>query len=417
MRKIWNGLRRILLTIVVFVSMLLASGYEAFAAGLQGPSSATTVQGVMDVMKVYNPDVYYFLEADIRNNPSDATSFAYFMSGDTIASGIDTGVHETYHYYTFHGEPDIPFAGERIYVGGNTSYTIDYRNLYFGGILFPTSEMSAGIPSSLRTFRYSTYVSSGAGADANTKGPVGLINEFSAYYWGLNTMDSLIPYFQAYGAGKDAWTEYVKSLGNNMTAYTEFKYWILGYMNYAKVYHPETYKAILEDVNICKAYAATEMNFAALIDKSVSNIPAINASLASKNLKLQCDQSGAWCKQGGSGRGVTLTDYYKLKTELEKPEYVEMDAIMKQAAGLSPQTVVNPSTPSDQTVVMVTTQSCSIWSAPSTKEANRVKVIPAGYKVTVIPVPVSSTNNDGKVFYRTVKGSYILARVLTDEME
>lgn len=57
-----------------------------------------------------------------------------------------------------------------------------------------------------------------------------------------------------------------------------------------------------------------------------------------------------------------------------------------------------------------TTMECSVWSAPNTNEENRVKVIPKGYPVQIIRIEVPSTRGDNKVFYRTVKGNYILAK-------
>ena len=61
-------------------------------------------------------------------------------------------------------------------------------------------------------------------------------------------------------------------------------------------------------------------------------------------------------------------------------------------------------------VTMTTTMACSVWSAPATVEAHRVKKIDAGYSVTVYPDVVQSTAGDGKTFYMTVKGNYILCK-------
>lgn len=61
----------------------------------------------------------------------------------------------------------------------------------------------------------------------------------------------------------------------------------------------------------------------------------------------------------------------------------------------------------------LTLMECSVWSAPATVGANRVKKIPAGYPVTVYTNKVYySTTGDGKTFYKTVKGSYILCKCL-----
>lgn len=60
------------------------------------------------------------------------------------------------------------------------------------------------------------------------------------------------------------------------------------------------------------------------------------------------------------------------------------------------------------TYVVRTTQRCSIWSAPATTEENRIKYIDEGYQITVYPEVIRSQLGDGKTFYRTIKGAYVL---------
>lgn len=67
------------------------------------------------------------------------------------------------------------------------------------------------------------------------------------------------------------------------------------------------------------------------------------------------------------------------------------------------------------TVIVKTTQPCSIWSAPATLEENRTKYVDEGYQITVYPEVIPSALGDGKTFYRTVKGSYVLCRCVEGE--
>ncbi|MBQ0043233.1 MAG: hypothetical protein KBS85_07980, partial [Lachnospiraceae bacterium] len=69
-----------------------------------------------------------------------------------------------------------------------------------------------------------------------------------------------------------------------------------------------------------------------------------------------------------------------------------------------------------QQAVLTTTMECSVWSKPSTEEKYRVKKIPAGYQVTVYTTPVDSIKGDGKKYYQTVKGSYILCKCFEGEV-
>ena len=61
-------------------------------------------------------------------------------------------------------------------------------------------------------------------------------------------------------------------------------------------------------------------------------------------------------------------------------------------------------------VTKTTTMECSVWSQPNTNEEYRVKKIPAGYPVQLIRIEVPSLRGDNKVFYRTIKGNYVLAK-------
>lgn len=62
--------------------------------------------------------------------------------------------------------------------------------------------------------------------------------------------------------------------------------------------------------------------------------------------------------------------------------------------------------------VGVINRECTNWTAPATTEANRGKKLSVGYQVTVYPEVINSTLGDGKKFYKTVKGTYILCKCL-----
>lgn len=63
-----------------------------------------------------------------------------------------------------------------------------------------------------------------------------------------------------------------------------------------------------------------------------------------------------------------------------------------------------------KTKVITTTQECSIWTRPNTSDEYRQKKIPAGHKVTIYTDIIPSEKKDGKTFYQTQKGAYILCK-------
>jgi GH25 family lysozyme M1 (1,4-beta-N-acetylmuramidase) len=60
---------------------------------------------------------------------------------------------------------------------------------------------------------------------------------------------------------------------------------------------------------------------------------------------------------------------------------------------------------------VVTNQRCSIWASPATTEPNRTKYVDAGYPITLASRDVvPSILGDGKTFYKTCKGAYVLCK-------
>lgn len=333
-----------------------ATGTHAASAK---PDDTATRENVLEVLRQYDADAYHIMTA------GSGVDFMTWFMGRALISGIETAVHETYHGYT-HSQSN-GFYGERIYLGDGKSYDVDYSVVYRGSKFTKTEEMSKQIPSQLQTFRYSQYIAPGASADANTKGVFGLLNEFSAYYWGLETMNSLAQFLIDTNSGASSWETYVTGIGNDMTAYAEFKYWTLRYMLYIKSANPTLYQAILDNQNYCAAYRDADTAFTSEIARSKEIIDSSSEYMRSKGFSVDWSNSGIYLvsgssSSGGNGNfdswgnniddiiaswgngsfgswsssssrsGLSLGDYSSLMTELKAAEYVEMDSVLKNAA-------------------------------------------------------------------------------------
>ena len=314
--------------LLLAVVMCFQTVTKAYAASVD-PGSTATEANVLEVLRQYDADAYYILKTEADSG----SSFLLWFMGGSLISGIDTAVHETYHGYTFH--QSSAFYEERIYLGNGKNYDVDYSVVYKSGNFTKTEEMARQIPSQLQTFRYREYVAPGAVVTANTQGVFGLLNEFTAYYWGLEAMNSLAQYLIDTNAGADAWSAYVSSIGNNMTAYAEFKYWTLRYMLYIKSANPSLYQAILNNENYCAAYRDAETQFVSEIARSWEIMNSSSEYLRAKKCSLEWSDSGIYLWSGNTGRGVPLTDYTKLIAELETAQYVEMDSVLKHTNGTS----------------------------------------------------------------------------------
>lgn len=323
------------------------------------PDDAATRENVLEVLRQYDPGAYHIMSS------GTGVDFMTWFSGRSIISGIETAVHETYHGYT-HTQAG-GFYADRIYLGDGKSYDVDGSVVYEGGRFTKTEEMSKQIPSRLQTFRYNTYVAPGAAASANTHGVFGLLNEFTAYYWGLEALNSLAKFLTDTNSGAKSWSSYVSGIGNNMTAYAEFKYWTLRYMLYIKSANPTLYQSILDNQNYCAAYRDADALFASEIARSREIVKNTADYMRAKGFRVDWSDSGIYLVSGSSGSGgsgsfdswgddlddiiaswgngfygswssssssigLSLEDYSTLMAELKTAEYTEMDSVLKNAA-------------------------------------------------------------------------------------
>ena len=303
------------------------------------PDDAATKENVLEVLRQYDAGAYHIMSAQADRG----SGFLSWFSGKSLIAGMDTAVHETYHGYTHsQGNGVYGIYGERLYLGDGKDYEVDCSLVYRSGNFTKTEEMSKQIPSQLRTVRYNSYVAPGLPLDANTKSVFGLLNEFTAYYWGLETMNSLVRFLMDTDAGADAWKEYVVSIGNDMTAYAEFKYWTLRYMLYIRSANPSLYQAILSNESYCAAYRDADVKFAAEIERSREMVNNSAEYLREKGYSVEWSDSRIFLRSGNAGKGVLLTDYTALMAELETAEYLEMDSVLKGVPAPAFRAVLSP---------------------------------------------------------------------------
>ena len=229
--------------------------------------SAVNTENALAIAEAYDPDGAYILKDAI----SRGDDFYFWMVfADSNAEGLDTCVHEEFHGYTHSTKQkdstdntvlSIGSNKEMYYLGDGKNKAVTLTNV------FKTEEWSKDLPASLRTFRYNQYVASGATPDANTKGVYGLLNEFSAYCWGMNNQINLFEYYKAQPFDLSTWGSYAYNCENDYNAYCEFRYYILGYLNYAKKNHKDIYNNILNNQNFIDVYCFMKEKFDSLVEK------------------------------------------------------------------------------------------------------------------------------------------------------
>ena len=245
-------------------------------------------------------------------------------------------MHEQEHIYTAF---NTQYSTKRDPVTGE--YGISKVRAYYTGegrhIMVPetdtyqTEEIAAIVPEDLRSFRYSTYVGAGAEVDSNVNGIYGLMNEFTAYCWGSITNVSMYEYFLDQPFSRENWFEYVAMSSSDYYAYSEFKFFILSYLIYAKENYPEIYAETMDNQALRDAFRIVEARYRGVVEQYFANLDKTEEYLKANGLPAFQDNGYFYISNGGSGYSLIdtfVSTYELLENAMQAPEYVEMYNLM-----------------------------------------------------------------------------------------
>ncbi|MBR3358369.1 MAG: hypothetical protein IKG46_11190 [Solobacterium sp.] len=220
-------------------------------------------ENALALLREYDPVGWEVVSFNIDNGHSSVED--WLIHADSNAYGLGTVMHEEYHMYTFYRN-DYFIRENGDYIGSETirltnglEFRIPYRNP--GNTMFKTETYACTIPQDQRTFRFDTYVSNGTNTSANVNGIYGLIDEYAAYSWGLHTELCLYPFYRSSQIFIDLYNCGI----NDYQAYAEFRFWILGLLNYEKKYAPEYYEVHMNNIEWINAYCGITMQFREMI--------------------------------------------------------------------------------------------------------------------------------------------------------
>ena len=197
--------------------------------------------------------------------------------------------------------------------------------------------MAGSIPKRLRTFRYNTYVAKpSANLASDVQGAYGLLNEFMAYQRGMNTVVLLFPYLKKQGADWNAWRKYVSGGENGRQAYSEFKYYILHYLYFAKKHYPDVYNGIVNNRQFCRVYRTLEKNFRKCIKQYEGDLEQLKQIVDANPgywLEVTDEHIMLYNDYGGVGMGRFTKNYRKLCEEISKKKYKSIhNTLVKKGA-------------------------------------------------------------------------------------
>ena len=175
------------------------------------------------------------------------------------------------------------FANQWIYVGNGQHIEVPLTDV------FPSSEIADSVPESLRTSRFKTYINGDPYMGSIQEGPYGMLDEFTAYCWGLHNTIAQKEFRESNDLVK-------KGYSNDFVSYAEFRYYILHYMLYAKEHYPEVYSGILNNDSFRKAFSTIDSMFS-------------GSAESQKNYYF-------------------IGEWNALMNEMKKPEYVNMAMLL-----------------------------------------------------------------------------------------
>lgn len=305
-----------MLALVTVLAWLPASSRAVWAAsGVPGLNARPTKSNVQKLLKKYDPDGAYIIKKQLAAGDD---ILVWFSDSSRITDNIDVAVHEETHGYSYCYAKKGKFA---YFVGNKSTVYVPYTKVY------ASKKMAASIPKKLRTFRYKTYVGKPQkNLGSNVNGAYGLLNEFMAYRAGMNTNVSLYSYFADKMADWDTWMCYISSCESDKLAYSEFKYYILHYLYYAKKHNKKVYNGIMKNKNFCKAYRLIESRYAKLITTYEKDLKKVRSLFKKRGYRVSISSNYVtfYKDNGSSSVGRQTSDYNRLWKECKKSRYASI---------------------------------------------------------------------------------------------
>lgn len=317
-RRRW--LRRMIGAWLIVCMLVSVTSTTASADSVPGLAGSVTEENVLKLLRQFDKDGYFLVDYGYRRN---TPWMSYYSQGDRLIDSLDTVVHEEFHDYSIVGNQK-----QRIYTGRKHAIIVDFTKI------FKTVEMVRSVPKRCRTTRFPTYVSKPVpNLASNVQGIYGLLNEFSAYHWGMNNNIHMFAYYDRFADAMNTWNSFVADGASNRLAYAEFKYYILHYLYYAKQHHPLVYRQIMSNKKFRTAYRINERHFWKMIQTFEKDLTTIKGKLEKQGYHVEyTEEAFVAFDYTGSGNGMSLLndEYSVLMKELEKDRYVSIQkALLK----------------------------------------------------------------------------------------
>ncbi len=280
-----NRLCNIVLAFVIAFSFSVnpALATEAYAASIPKYTAKATDDNVLAVLKKYDPNGYLFVKT-IQEEDGTAPTY-WYSDGDSIIDEMNTTVHEACHDYSrILSDLSYDFDTGRFiedyafHVADNT----DLREQFDIDFMVYSNEMAGDVPGELRD-RWDTYIGDNAEESvvANQYGVYGMMDEFNAYGWSINSDLCMYEYIKDTGSKKEALSWLQQNGPTYIAAYYEYKLWIHMYLKHVKDHYPDLYASIANNQDFINVYKAIDSR----ISSSIKQYKSITGTVAVKEYR------------------------------------------------------------------------------------------------------------------------------------
>jgi outer membrane lipoprotein-sorting protein len=193
---------------------------------------------------------------------------------------------------------------------------------------FPSKELAVVIPEKYRTFRYATYIE--GNTSTQSEGIYGLLDEWHAYYSGARTAFLLKAYYSKTIQKPEDWIDFFSGITGELTAYYEFKYFILKYLSYAAKKYPDVFKGIMENTEFRKMFVYVDFAYANLISDVKAFRDSLLSDLSKKGVKISKSNGDLFIGNTGTTLMEATQDILALEPALSEKELQDIWGWLKK---------------------------------------------------------------------------------------
>lgn len=277
------------------------------------------------------PESYQYQPQGVVYRKLDTPHFVEGSTDMELMTGLDFMIHETTHFVSgalaVQARDDFKTPPGSLVVMPDT----DVRILVPATDVFCSREMVDFVnPTLRRSSRFHPYVDTAENSGTQRYGVYGLLNEFNAYHAGTRAISDLLEFYLSAPIPKNSgllWMQRLADVAGNLTAYQQFRGFILSYLAFAKADHPQIHAEVTNGGGFARGFGAVDKAFGKMAADFIGELPGRVAGLSKMAVDLEFDGENIKC--GDETRSLRLKEYSELRKAIQADERLQTLAITK----------------------------------------------------------------------------------------